>query len=369
MRLSGLILDLYDDPSSIKEIYPDLKSVPEEVKVAHGLSSAELDRLPDDVFALVMLEPEGRFRKYACVDKGNTLINIEYFLKHSHKLPAQAQKVAAQNLVTACGWYDLEPPEQLQKIAIGLVQAANLALAGPSVIKGTANQVRANLAAVNAAESPPGQLGGRVVTPAMTEAILKKAEATGSQLMPLQPPGKLRRGAEPLAAAASTSAEKSAAYLQPYVDTAAAKVASPKVEKRASSYALGESYGYKYPLDSYAQVKTAAQYFDEYCNVFSPEQRREYCENLLKRASELGIAVSDTVRKYGSDRYAPAEELKVALDIRAQYMDGEQRSMLEALLEKRAAIPPEVFCEALSELDKLAKIDWMYDSGIYDPYF
>jgi len=44
-------------------------------------------------------------------------LSVEYFLKTAHRLPVEAQKVAAQNLVAACGWYDIEAPEELQKIA------------------------------------------------------------------------------------------------------------------------------------------------------------------------------------------------------------------------------------------------------------
>lgn len=359
MRLSGLVLDMYDDPTTIAEIYPLLDALPEVVKTAGVLSSLEHASLPDGVFALVLHDSGERFRKYACIDAGHTVVNVEYFLKHAHKLPEVAQKVAAANLVKACGWYDLTPPESLQKIAVGLMQAANLAIMGPSLVKGTANQMSGNMAAVRALEG-----GGNVVTPRDSAALLKGAEASGSHLMPQQPPGNLRAPSPRVAA--STSAMKSAsADLEPHVDVTGL---NPHVlyEKKAERFAVAGQF---WPLDSYSQVKTAAAYFDTHVKQFDPATRREFCENLVKRASELGIPVGETARKYGSSTYASASEIKVAFDMRRQYLDERGQHMLDSLLEKQASLPPDVFCEVLSGIDKEAQIDWLYGRQIVDPYF
>lgn len=118
-KISGLVLDVFDDPTGeiLKQVFPTYDSVPEVVKTAMPLSSVDRASLPDDVFALVLHNDGVVLRKYACVDEGNTCLSVEYFLKTAHRLPLEAQKVAASNLVTACGWYNVDPPESLLTLA------------------------------------------------------------------------------------------------------------------------------------------------------------------------------------------------------------------------------------------------------------
>jgi hypothetical protein len=89
-------------------------------------------------------------------------LSVEYFLKTAHKLPSEAQKTAARNLITACGWYGIDPPEELQKIAIGMLTAANLALMGPEVVKGTTQEIKKNMQLA--------QASGGAVSPAIAQA-------------------------------------------------------------------------------------------------------------------------------------------------------------------------------------------------------
>jgi hypothetical protein len=118
-KLSGLVLDMYDDRegSVLRAAFPTLKDVPESVKVAMRLEPEQLATLPDDVFALILHDGDVHMRKFACIDEGNTRMHIEYFLKTAHKLPVEAQKTAAQNLCTACEWYGIEPDERLLKLS------------------------------------------------------------------------------------------------------------------------------------------------------------------------------------------------------------------------------------------------------------
>ncbi len=121
MHLSGLVLDPYDDPGHrvMMEIYLHTSRIPELVKSASFMSRSDLDSLPDDVFALIMHQGGNTFRKFACVDPGNTALNVEYFLHEGHKLPAEVQTKTAQNLRVACSWYDLPENNALTKIALG----------------------------------------------------------------------------------------------------------------------------------------------------------------------------------------------------------------------------------------------------------
>lgn len=150
-KLSGLVLDVYDDVGGevIRGIFPTAASLPDMVKKAHRLTPAERDQLPDDLFALVLVDGDTILRKLACVDAGNTALSVEYFLKTAHKLPASAQKQTAENLVKACSWYGIESPAALQKIALGLNTMLTVASL-PSVVKGTAGEVKRGKAAAQA---------------------------------------------------------------------------------------------------------------------------------------------------------------------------------------------------------------------------
>jgi len=115
---TGSIVDFYDDPNGfvLQQRLPE--GLPDFIKTAEHLDENRRAKLPDDVFALVMVDGGEAIRKYACVDKGNTALSVIYFLENHDRLPEEAQKVAAANLLTACGWYDIEPPTQLQKLAL-----------------------------------------------------------------------------------------------------------------------------------------------------------------------------------------------------------------------------------------------------------
>lgn len=128
-KLSGLVLDVYDDQggSILKEVYATAADLPESVKTAHLITQAEYARLPDVSFALVLEDGPVELKKFATIDEGNTVLSVVYFLKTAHKLPVEAQQVAASNLLQACSTYGFEPPEQLSKLALcGADVKANL---------------------------------------------------------------------------------------------------------------------------------------------------------------------------------------------------------------------------------------------------
>jgi hypothetical protein len=152
LKTSGLILDAQDDVEGavLREVYPSIDLVPETIKTAHVLQPDEREALPDDLFALILTgENETTLRKFACVDRGNTELSMQYFLKTAHRLPVEAQKVAAANFMKACTWYDITPPEEISKIAIGLMTALTL----PSTIQGTGGAIKRNLDVARASGS------------------------------------------------------------------------------------------------------------------------------------------------------------------------------------------------------------------------
>lgn len=325
MQTGDLVLDFYDDKgsaSTFRELFPTRDSVPVSVKTAHVLTDSELGRLPDDAFALVVPdESGGSIRKFACVDAGNTALSVAYFLHNQDRLSEKQAKTAASKLIEACGWYDLVPPQELSKAAglfsMGLTSAVMLPEA-----KRLAGEAKHGVSTT---------LGsGGVIRPQH-----KHAEVVGSHVMPLQEPTNHTR--------------------------------KPKavIRKTASSALEG-----RYPLDTYEHVKMASEYFDTYGQSLSPADRREYCTNMVSRADELHVSVSDVARKYASASYAPAEEFEVAMDCRRALLSREQLPTFNKLASVAGdSVDPEIFALALAEFDKTAGLDAYYDRDVYDPYF
>jgi len=376
LKTSGLVLDVHDDVGGevLKTFFPTLEDIPEVIKCAHALSPAEREGLPDDDFALVLIDGDQKLRKFACIDAGNTQLAVLYFVANAHKLPEEAQKVAAANLATACSWYSIEVPEEIEKVALGLATGLSL-MSLPATAKGVHSQMKQNLEGIRAHEAA----GHTVVAP----HEMKMAEVSNTSLMPGQPPADRSVKKDLLPVLKSAEAHSSdtnesimhgeqpeslpqAKAMKPHVDVSNKEPPKLLQEKKASRFALGE----RYPLDSYEQVKTAAVYFQEFGKHFSPEDRHEYCVNLVKRASELSIEVSPDVQRYGSETYAPEEEIKAAFDIRRNFLlDEVEKLVLTELEEKRAMLEPDLFCTALEEFDKLAGLNYHYDSHIPDAYY
>ena len=374
MQTSGVVLDVYDDVGGevLKTMFTSRDALPDFVKAAHSLTPDERSKLPDGDFALVLINGTEKLQKFACIDEGNTTLSVLYFLKNAHKLPEEARQVAAENLKIACGWYGLDVPEELEKEA-GLanmalnaaaknpIGTAMTAMTVPSLVKGTSQNIKGNLAKVRAGEAMGGVAGGLGAMAGhgmehIAEAF-KVAEVTGTSTMPLS--------VAPTVPEPTKATVRKTAHLRSVVDVTDKEAMAPVTEKKASRYALGE----RYPLDGYSQVKRASVYFEEYGKRFAPADRHEFCVNLVKRASELGIPLSDEVRKYGSEKYASAIELETALDTRRSIVfDTTKRDLLNKIAEARAVVPPEDYVVLLTEFDKTASIDHLYDSDVMDPF-
>lgn len=335
---TGSIVDFYDDPqgSVLKSRLPG-DQVPDFIKQAEFLTDETRGKLPDDVFALVMIDRGERMRKYACTDKGNTALSVIYFMQNRDRLPEEAQKVAAANLAQACEWYDLQPPLELLKTAglfSFLAKRPGKALQGAMFGGDVASRGAAGMARHNAAMGKVGDL-------------------TGSEIMPL------------------SSNVKTAGALVPHVDVTGKQ--APQMVKRASAqrHCMVKEGQARFPIDSYGQVQQAIDYFEKHAQAMHPADRREYCTNLTGRADELGINVPYNIRKYGSAGYAPDGEVNVAVCTRMQHWaeDAPERDMLKSLMEKAASVHPDVFCAALQQFDEATGMDYLWDEAIYDPYY
>lgn len=184
-KLSGLVLDVYDDSDGVivRDLYGS-SGVPELTKHAHAITAEERVRLPDEAFALILVDRDVELRKFATIDAGNTQLSVDFFLKTAHKLPLEARSVAAENLWAACGTYGIEAPAELQKMALSLRSVkSNLdnapnrkdklqlksnektamnplsLLTGAMIVPGQVSEARKNLAATKGTQ-------GAVMTPA-----------------------------------------------------------------------------------------------------------------------------------------------------------------------------------------------------------
>jgi hypothetical protein len=348
MHLSGLVLDVYDDQSGevLKSIYESHEAIPDFVKTAHALTSEEVQRLDDDVFALVLNSGGTVLRKYACIDPGNTALAVEYFLANRQKLPVEAQKVAAKNLATACDWYSIEPPDDLLKVA-GLGRALNVGISAATVLPGAAGGTKSRLG--QALQS------GGVIDPSLTKA----SECSGTRIMPAQED--TNYATKPKATVRKTASRQ----LQPHVEVTSEKPGATPWVKSAKVTALNDMY----PLDTPVQVKTANAWFAEYGSRLLPEERREFCANLVKQASHFGVALDEVARKYGSSTYAPASEIEFALDTRMTLVGEQDRALLSKLAAARPTVDPEVFAHALAVFDKTAGLNYHYGRDVLDPFY
>jgi len=392
---TGSIIDFYDDPNGfvLREKIP-AAGLPEFVKEASFLDEKKRASLPDDVFAVVMVDQGESIRKFACVDKGNTALSVVYFMENHHKLPEGAQKVAAANLVTACGWYDIEPPEQLQKIAGMLGNIAKVpmramnAVVGTSTVKGAVDRGAARHAAQMGKVS---ELSGTRIMPNQSGRPEDEEKTAGIMMIPVN-----RRNPTPDEADASVKAlrsfkdstgilgralpiahveralrdsakEKKGSVIQPYVDITG-QSAPVQIQKVASQRTLLNG---GFPVDTYGEVKQAQQWFGEHGTTLHPADRREYCTKLAARADELGISLDSPIAKYAGQGYAPSDEIELAVSTRLQFWteDSPERDLLKGLMEKRASLEPGIFCEALRQIDEMSDLHYHWDQGVVDPWF
>ena len=397
-------LDFYDDPngSVLKSKIPGPESIPDFIKTAERLTPEEMEKLPDDVFALVAFDGTDKMRKFACVDKGNVALSVIYFMENKDKMPWEAQKTAAANLKTACGWYDLDPPKELKKLALA---GAILPLAGGAmtVAQGHGSYKRRK-AAMQQGMSP-------------SRAMTKVTELYGSHPMPVSRPReknasdprqldwenkwevkrKKALGSMPSDPAAKAAwVEKARAWekknpgsdaylmpgtvdtpkpgktppwaktasLEPYVDVTGLKPSVPKVKEAGSRFCLNG----KYPIDTAEQVEKAASYFASYADRFHPFDRHQYCVKLASRADELGMTLSQEIQRYGSTKTAQDAHVGV---YRRQRMFREgtgEHGLLEEMKVKCASIKPEVMAKVLEDFDCATGLDKMWGAEIPDPY-
>ena len=131
--MTGLILDPYDDDRGVilRQIFPRSNAIPDFIKSAADLTRDQMEKLPDDVFGLILVDREGgALRKFACVDEGNTALNVLYFIKTAHVLSQAAREVAAARLEDACEVFHLPFPSSAVELMHKTAQVKTAGIGG-----------------------------------------------------------------------------------------------------------------------------------------------------------------------------------------------------------------------------------------------
>lgn len=385
-KFAGLVIDQYDDVDGalIRSLLTE-ESIPDFIKSAERVDPEGSAKIPDDNYALVLLDKGNKMRKYATIDKGNTALSVLYLLKQAHLLPEKAVKVAAQNLIEACERFKLDIPQQLKLASAsgvsgmaaeqhpGLRQAVNKGReandrkdseSNPQLGKGDPTQdvrKRANTESVaggNFMEIPPFSTKERFSDSQGTSIDHEKLAADyerstyGADAATF---GLFNYAAE---------TKKKNWRTSPYVDVQEWEPGFDLLQKQASvQRTLLDG---RYPVDSFEQVKTAASYFKEHEVTFDPKDRRTYCVKLAARMNELGIKITPEIAKYAAAGYG--DSVAAFVNFRKHYVTEDFHPVLDTLLEKQAYVKPETFADALEAFDRSQYLNYRWDGEIPDPY-
>lgn len=101
----------------IEELAEISSVLPEDlIKTAQIPMEDELNVLPNEAFALILVEPDGNIlRKYACNTKELAILNTELFLKDYSEIPDEIIKIAGYHLARAC--FSFKYNEGLNKLS------------------------------------------------------------------------------------------------------------------------------------------------------------------------------------------------------------------------------------------------------------
>lgn len=377
-KFAGLVVDHYDDVDGavIRSLLTE-ENIPDFIKSAERVDPERSARLPDDNYALVLMDHGMKMRKYATIDKGNTALSVLYLLKQAHLLPERAVKVAAQNLIEACERFNLDVPEQLKL-------ASSTGISGLSdsqnpLVRQAVNKSRAAQEKKESEDNP--QLGKGDATQDVRKRTNIESVA-GSNFMETPPFSTKERFSdsrgtsidhEKLAEAdletlrmfsSEAQTKKKNWRTSPYVDVADWEPGFDSMPKTASvKHTLLNG---KYPVDSFEQVKTAQTYFKEHETSFAPRDRRTYCVKLAARMNDLGIKVTPEIMKYAAEGYGDA--VASFVNFRKRYVSDDLHPVLDTLLEKQAYVKPETFADALEAFDRSQYLNHRWDGEIPDPY-
>jgi hypothetical protein len=366
-KYAGVTLDWYDDRGeTLKQKFPTLDSVPDIIKTANVLPK---EKLANEQFALVMIDRGHVFRKFACADPGTTAMSTIYFMEHGDKLPEDAQKIAASNLVKACIRNGIMPPAAMTKVSEADIIAGGFA-DGHKAKEYPSKQMEMGQK-VEMEHTDTAALAKEIAKDHLEEIPdyydrLDKMEEVAKQQ------GKFNEKAEEKDKERQQR-EKAASANDNVIDITG-KLPTPKLKKASLSdddYALVLPNGTrKYPINSWNLVKKASEYYQENRLRMHPEHRRQYAVKLARKSFIIGFPLEKEIAELGAASYGDNGQLKVAVEMRKVACDpkGPGREFLNDLFEKHASMNPEVYAEVLRRFDIEEGLDRGWDHVIPDPW-
>lgn len=108
-------MDFYDDRGALLRSSIPADQIPDFVKQASVQDVWACS--PPGLYALVLVEDGNILKKFATADAGNSWLSALYFAQNRHRLPIEAQKVAASNLKKSLSHYGIEVPDVIEKLS------------------------------------------------------------------------------------------------------------------------------------------------------------------------------------------------------------------------------------------------------------
>lgn len=364
MNTAGVVLDFYDDVSGslVKKAKAGMDrpgDLADTLGDFHFLTPDERDVLRDEAYALVVHNEGKVLRKFACVDSGNTVLSVLYFMENWDKLPTEAVKTAAANLQEWCGEYGLPVPSLVKMAAVSGMSRSRDPVRQPVVGEDADWAQRTNLVSIRG-----GADSGRVIP---TASQLKTAGVEGGGMVLTT--DKRDVGVHEKLPKLNVNDNVSLDSLYRGKKAKAPLDVSgkaPEVQVKRSSANLTALAG-KYPLDAMADVEKAVEYFDENYKSMDPVDAHIFAVKTASRARDLGIEVSDALSRYGSTTYA--RDVDAHLANRLAVCAPEHADLYEELREKRASMQPIEFASLLSEADEVTGLKWSWGGEVADPFF
>jgi hypothetical protein len=377
MKTAGVVLDFYDDVSGayLKRLFPSPDELPECIKTAHILTPEEREVLRDEAYALIMNQNGKVLRKFACVDEGNTVLSVLYFLANKDKLPEEAVKTAAANLSYFCEEFGLPIPKTVKLAARSGMARTRDPIKQPILGDSADWAQRTNLVSVRG-----GADQGRVIPTAsqMKTAEKKQSSDRGTGATNLGGGEVLTDDKRHIGVKSKMPRlnendrinldsfhrlNPSAKPKTTMVDVTG-KETKPKVKRSSANLT---ALGGRYPLDSMADVQKAIQYFEENRKEMEPIEVHIFAVKTAARAEELGLPIPEDMRRYGSIEFAPDVDFHMAN--RLAVCAPEYKELYTTLREKRAYMEPEEFAELLTQADTVSNLRWYWGGEIADPYY
>lgn len=307
----SVIYDFYDDPdASLIASYRG--PLPAMWKTA---SIADPATLHDDQFALVLLTPKGKLRKYACMDAPHTSLSAYYFLNCGHRLTKKAHETAARNLYEACLTHGLRVHPHLE-----------------SCVEKTAKS----------------QIVERLKDKEKRDAAIRaqgQKAVTSPKEVPLHPPmGITAWGAK---------MPKTANVVSLPTDTGRViSLPNPRPTSEDGYGLVIEGRGY-FPLDNVDRVKRAQAYFERHHETIPYEARRAFAQKIASALLAYATPPTIKIASYCGNVRDPAF-FQSAIRSRLALLvpDHPAREAYTALVKEASAWGDEMVWRTLTKLDR-----------------